>query len=429
MKKVLVANFIVLLLFVFLSPPAMAGGIDNKQNFSVRYLGTGSRNAATDGVDIVAYNPAGIMQQENGFAVSLDAHYIWKDYEHTYNQFLSTQVTRDQDEPSLVPGIFAKYTHDKWGVFGSFTINGGGGEVKYENGNVITNSIEALLVSPAPAGLGAGVAGLISNEWIEAESYYLTYTVGGSYEFNEMFSVAAGIRYIDATKDVEAFGDLAGTVLGDTTVVGAYEEDADGWGWVASFNVKPSKDFLIAVRYESTVELEFETKFDAKTNTVGAAVLGALQKTNGGKLDRDLPAVLGIGLGWDATDRLNLNTSFTYYFEEDADWDGHEDKSSGSWDWGVSFTYGLFKNFRVSLGYLYTDIGYDGNDFDLTAKMSPALSAHTFLGGCGYDFNEYITVNLGFMMNFYEEDGTIGTTTAEYDKQNTSLGLGVEFRF
>ena len=420
MKKVLVANFIVLLLFVFLSPPAMAGGIDNKQNFSVRYLGTGSRNAATDGVDIVAYNPAGIMQQENGFAISLDAHYIWKDYEHTYNQVNPAgQVNRDQDEGSLVPGIFAKYSHDNWGAFGSFTINGGGGEVKYKNGNVVTNMIEGSLMGTY------GLAGRLSNEWIEAESYYLTYTVGGSYEFNDMFAIAAGVRYIDATKEVDAFGNTAG--VGD--VIGAYEEDADGWGWVASFNIKPSKDFLIAVRYESTVELEFETKVDAKTNPLGTGILAGLGKTDGGKSDRDLPAVLGIGLGWDATDKLNLNTSFTYYFEEDADWDGHEDKSSGSWDWGVSFTYGLFKNFRVSLGYLYTDIGYDGNDFDLVAKMSPALSAHTFLGGCGYDFNEYITVNLGFMMNFYEEDGTIGTTTAEYDKQNTSLGLGVEFRF
>lgn len=416
----MIAIFLVLLSGVLLSPIAFAGGIDNKQNFSARYVATGSRNAATDGVDIVAYNPAGIMQQDNGFAIGLDLHYIWKDYEHTYNQVNPAgQVTRDQDEPSPVPGIFAKYTHDNWGMFGSFTINGGGGKVKYENGNVITNMIEASLFT------SFGAAGFISNEWIEAESYYLTYTAGGSYEFNDMVAVAAGVRYIDATKEIDAFANTAG--VGD--VIGAYEEEADGWGWVASINVKPAAGFLIGIRYESKVELEFETEFDAKTNALGTSILAGLGKTDGGKSDRDLPALLGIGVGWDATEKLNLNTSFTYYFEEDADWDDEEKDSSGSWDWGVSFTYSLLGNLRISLGYLYTDIGYDGDDFDLVSKMSPALSAHSFLGGIGYDLTENFTLNLGVMTNFYEEDGTIGTTTAEYDKQNTAVAVGVEFRF
>jgi long-chain fatty acid transport protein len=426
MKKRIALILTTLVLPSLMFSSAIAGGIDNKQNFSARYLATGSRNAATDGVDIAAYNPAGIMQQENGLAISLDVHYIWKDYEHTYNQFNpSAQVTRTQDEPSIVPGLFAKYTQDRWGAFGSVTISGGGGKVAYDQGNIITNKIEASLFLPAPAGFGFGAAGLISNEWIKAESHYLTYTAGISHKFTDQFSAALGFRYVDASKEVDAFANTA--ALGN--LAGAYEETADGWGWLASINYKPAENLLLAARYESEVSLEFEADFDSGNTALGNNILAGLGKTDGGKSDRNLPALLGLGVAWDVTDRLNLNTSLTYYFEENADWDGEENDVNNGWDWGVSGTYSIRDNLRVSLGYMRTHIDYDADDFDLVAQMSPPLSAHSFFAGLGYDFSEKLTANCGLLVAIYDEDGTIGTTTAEYDKQNTALGLGVEYRF
>ena len=272
----------------------------------------------------------------------------------------------------------------------------------------------------------------LRNEWIEAESYYVAYTLGGSYAVNEQFSVAAGIRFLDATTELDAYAEVA-----DTEVTGAYEETGNGWGLVASMNYKPADDLLLTARYESKIKLEFETEIDEKTNTYGTAVFTALGKTDYGISNRDLPAVLGLGMGWDANDKLNLNTSFTYYFESDADWEGLEADTTGSWDLGVSGTYRIQNNVRVSLGYLYTDIGYDPDDYydatgganDLTSMMSPSLDAHTLLGGVSYDLNTQFTVNLGFSATFYEKDGTIDTVTAEYDKAATALALGVEYRF
>lgn len=415
---------LVMLVGVF-SQTALAGGIDNKQNWSARYIATGSRNAATDGPDIAAYNPAGIMYQEDGIGLGLDVHYIWKDYEQTYTQFPGgSTVTRDQDEPSIIPGLFATYKSGAWGAFGSISNYAGGGSVKYESGNTITNEIGAsLFLNPNPLINGT----LISNEMIEAEAYYITYTAGGSYRFNEMFSVAAGIRYVDATTEVKAFADTT-SPLGD--VYGDYEEDADGWGWVASANFKPRKDLLFAVRYESKVELEFETTVN-NTTPLGTGVLTSLGKTQGAKHDRDLPAVLGLGASWDAMDRLNLNTSFTYYFEEDADWDGQEDRVDNSWDLAVSATYSFLDNLRGSVGYMYTDVGMEAKDFGLTEKMSPVLDAHSFFCGLGYDFNPMITVDLGLMVNFYDDDAAMDAlgNPVNYEKQNTALGLGFAFRF
>lgn len=422
--SVSIVTALVMLVGVF-SQTALAGGIENKQNWSTRYIATGSRNAATDGPDIAAYNPAGIMYQQDGIGLGLDVHYIWKDYEHKYTKFPGGPVvTRDQDEPSIIPGLFATYKSGPWGVFGSITNSCGGGSVKYDSGNTITNEIGAsLFLDPNPLINGT----LLSNEKIEADSFYVTYAVGGAYRFNEMFSMAAGIRYVDATKDVEAFANTT-SPLG--AVFGSYDEEADGWGWVASLNFKPREDLLFAVRYESKVELEFETTVQ-DTTLLGAGVLGALGKTQGAKYDRDLPAVLGLGISWDAMDRLNLNTSFTYYLEENADWDGEEDLVDNSWDLAVSATYSFMDNLRGSIGYMYTDVGMDAEDFGLTEKMSPALDAHSFFCGLGYDVRKNITIDLGVMTNFYDEQTALDAmgSPVTYDKQNTAVALGVAFRF
>lgn len=404
----------VLLLSGVFSQTVLAGGIDNKQNFSAKYVGSGSRNAATDSVDIAAYNPAGIMFQQDGLGVGLDVHYIFKNYEQQYTSVNPPGlVTREQDEPSLVPGLFGTYKSGNWGVFGAVTVNGGGGTVEYTKGNTITNDV-ALLLGGAP----------LTNQRIEAESYYLTYTLGGSYKINEMFSVAAGARYLDAYKDVKAHANTP-------TITGAYDEDADGWGWVTSVNIKPSDALLFGIRYESKVELEFTTKVKNSNNMLGNMVLAALNKTQNAKSDRDLPALLGLGASWDITDRLNVNTSFTYYFEEDADWDGLENKVDNSYDIAISSTYGFLDNLRGSIGYMYTNVGIDAKDFGLTEKMSPVLDAHSFFCGLGYDFNEMITVDLGLMLNFYDEEtgaDAVGRPVT-YDKQNTAIALGVNFKF
>ncbi len=373
MEKANVSIFTALVLLVgVFSQTALAGGIDNRQNWSARYIATGSRNAATDGVDIAAYNPAGIMQQQEGIGLGLDVHYIFKNYEHKYTKFPGGPVvTREQDEASIIPGLFATYKSGAWGVFGTVTNNGGGGKVKYDSGNTITNEIgAALFLHPNPMIKGT----LLSNESIQAESHYITYTLGGAYQFNEMFSMAAGIRYVDATKDVESYADST-SPLG--AVYASYDEEADGWGWIASLNFKPREDLLFAARYESRVELEFETNVN-DTTPLGAGVLNSLGKTQGAKYDRDLPAVLGLGISWDAMDRLNLNSSFTYYLEEDADRDGEEDLVDNSYDIAVSATYRFLDNLRASIGYMYTDVGIDAKDYGLTEKMSPVLDAHSF---------------------------------------------------
>jgi long-chain fatty acid transport protein len=419
------------LLVGFFSQAALAGGIDNKQNWSAKYIATGSRNAATDGPDIAAYNPAGIMYQEDGIGLGVDGQYIFKNYKHQFINYPNgPMVTRDQDEPSIIPGLFATYKSGNWGVFGSVTNNGGGGLVKYASGNTITNDLRATVPAPMPLRPPIGPSNILtySQDKIQAESYYITYTMGGSYQINPKFSVAAGLRYMDASKDLEAY---VSNVPWYNTIYVAYEEEADGWGWIASVNFKPREDLLLAVRYESKVELEFETDLNEKNHYVGNGFLERIGKTQGAKSNRDLPAVLGFGASWDAMDRLNLNTSFTYYLEKDADWDGQELLVDNSWDFAISATWRFLENLRGNIGYMYTDVGMNAKDFGLTEKMSPVLDAHSFFFGFGYDIRKNITIDLGVMTNFYREDTELDAigNPVTYDKQNNAVSLGLAFKF
>ncbi|MFH2061106.1 MAG: outer membrane protein transport protein [Pseudomonadota bacterium] len=426
MKKLMVPLLAILVCLGFLPQMVFAGGIDNKQNFSARYLATGSRNAAIDGADVAAYNPAGLMQQKDGFAIELDAQYLFKVYENRYTSENDGHVMKDQDLGSAVPAFFATYKQGNWGLFGAFTINGGGGAVDYESGNAVTDAIERT----------AGAIGLLDNEWLEADSYYLTFTTGPTFAFLDMFSVALGGRYIMAEKSIDAYALVNGGAWNGLPLVAAYEEEATGYGWVVSLDFKPMDNLLIALRYESEVELEFETDLDGKNTAIGNTTLGGLGKTEGGKYNRDLPALLGVGIAFKPMDKLTLDSSLTYYFEEQADLENHTSKNlDNSYDAGISATYAITDAFRVSLGYMYTDVGIDPDDYGLVEKISPVLDAHSCFFGMGYDFNAHATIEFGAMLNVYDQGDDATTTSAtttrniEYSKYNTGLALGFIYKF
>ncbi|HSM89432.1 MAG TPA: long-chain fatty acid transport protein, partial [Desulfobacterales bacterium] len=129
MRKGFIAVGIIVLM-VGLASSLQAGGIINKQNLSADYIRTLNRNAATDMADAAVYNPAGTAMMEDGLYLKADAIYLMKDYS---NQLPSSPPfnlgTLDSEEPSIIPGLFAVYKHDRWSGFFAVSIPGGGGKV------------------------------------------------------------------------------------------------------------------------------------------------------------------------------------------------------------------------------------------------------------------------------------------------------------
>ena len=193
-------------LLTLAASPLYAGGIINKQNQSADYMRTLNRSAATDYPDIAVYNPAGIMKMENGAYGKIDAMYFSKDYSNDVPGFGKLS----SDTPSVIPGAFALYKHDRWAGFFAFTVPAGGGELDYKDGDARTVALAQGVAANANFQLGnAGVPSTLfttrSMPWSfeVKQSTVLGFTLGGSFALNDMWSFAAGLRYATGTREFD----------------------------------------------------------------------------------------------------------------------------------------------------------------------------------------------------------------------------------
>ena len=437
MKKFLIFLCVVGLI-VSSASPLLAGGIDSKTNWSAEYIRTLNRNAATDSADIAAYNPAGVMKMEDGIYGNLSVQYIDKDYT---NDVGGTDF--DSNEPSFVPGLFGIYKQDRWAAFAAVTNTGGGGYVDYSEGNYTTEVGGALLnalflMQPPPSGIGLPTPATITSARMEAESFYRSYTIGGAYKINAMFSVSLGARFIDAHREAE--GSLVMSHIGlpaDNTHHLDYEEDADGWGGIIGVNISPNEDLNIGIRYESKTELDFKQKVNDDTNNFSPLVkmAPALGVNDGATVGRNLPALLGLGVSYKFSPKIRVETNLTLYFNDDASWKDTtptprdpSDVDNG-YDLGIAFEYTFNEKLKGSLGYLRTVTGIDAENM---LPESPELDVNTIGGGVAYEYIPGMIFNFAIGNSFYDDDSFISSLTGskvEYEKNNFFMGFGIQYKF
>ncbi len=109
-----------------------------------------------------------------------------------------------------------------------------------------------------------------------------------------------------------------------------------------------------------------------------------------------------------------------------------------SYDVGVSVGYKFNEKWTGTLGYMYTDVGMDPDDFGIIEQMSPPLDAHNVALGMNYRHNDRLTFRLGAMGNFYKSDtaqatylapGVVHAPKTEYKKENYTVACGVQYTF
>jgi len=420
MKKLFVFLFVVGLIFSVASP-LVAGGIVNKQNFSVEYLRTFSRNAATDAADAVAYNPAGVMKMEDGGYVDLGVFHAPKVYSNTIGG-----TKYKADEPSAIPGLFGLYRQDRWAAFAAFTVPAGGGKVAYEEGNATTMAIGQAFMAGANLTLtGLGVPAMfhyntIKNQSLEADSFYYGYTAGGAYAVNDMVSVSLGVRYIDAHKEAKGLVIISAPAnplgITDQTASIEYEETASGWGGFVGVNIAPTDELNIGIRYETKTELDFETK-------VNTDDLGML--TDGAKEREDLPGLLGLGAAYTITPKVKVDASITYYMEKNASWEDDRLKDAGnSYDLAIALEYAFSPKLKGSAGYMYTQTGIGPDDM---LPEAPELDAQTVCGGVVYEAIPGLNLNFALANTFYKSETR--SDGIKLDKDVTGFGFGIQYKF
>lgn len=385
-----------------------AGGIVNKQSLSVEYLRTFSRNGATDAADIVYYNPAGVMKMADGVYINTGLLYTAKDYSNRVSG-----TTYETDTPSIAPAVYALYKKNKWAGFFGFNIPGGGGKVDYDDGNARTFVLaQGIIASPLTP------FDTIERMKLKADSYYYGPFIGCAYAVNDMFSISAAVRYVDAeiTADGDAVLSIAGGVITPFNV--KYKETANGWGGMIGLHISPVDDLDIGLRYETATSLDFE--MDVKNDdTMGMAGI-----IDGTERQEDLPGLLGIGVFYRFFPELQVGVSGTLYLEKAADWDGRLQGQGNSWELATSFEYEFTPRFKASLGYMITQTEINA---DRMLPEAPESDVKTLCGGIAYKPTENLTLNLAVAKSIYEAVTT--STGVGLDKMAPALGVGVEWKF
>ena len=391
----------------------IAGGIDHLHNYSAEYIRSLNRNASTDSADAVAYNPAGVMKMDDGLYANLSVQHILKDYAHMVG---GTEY--DSDTPSTIPGLFGLYKESRCALFTALTIPSGGGKVEYDDGSVTSLALGQAYMAGANALIGFPFYDSIRNQEVEAEKYYMGFTFGLAYSFNDVISISIGTRYIDARKETQGavtIGASSGGASFDQTAEIDYEETADGWGAIVGINISPSKELNIGARYETRTKLDFETDVDRDD-------LGIL--VDGSKARRDLPALLALGVSVRSTPNIRIESNLTYYLNENAKWNGLEKNVNNGYDLGIAFEYTFTPRLKGSLGYMYTDGAIKPDDM---APEAPELDGHTISTGLCYKYTDNLHLNFGLGRTFYSEVTT--STGINYEKKVYLTAFGIQYKF
>ncbi|MGD9159061.1 MAG: outer membrane protein transport protein [Desulfobacteraceae bacterium] len=434
MKKIFV--FLCVSSLVLLSSSYLiAGGVDNRSNHSGEYVRTLNRNAATDSLDAIVYNPAGVMTMENGEYGNLSIHYVVKDYKNTVNG-----ETLDQDDPSFVPAVLALYKRDKWAGFFAFTIPAGGGEVTYDKGSATSRTGAVGLIGTLNNVIYSALPGpaydSIAYERVEGESFYYGYTAGVAYKFDDIISFSLAGRYISADKKNRAEFQVTPTELGVAyanapvrTAVLDYEDEATGFGFILGMNIDYN-NLNIGIKYETETSLDFEYDVNEDSITGLPLTLGSqIGVVNNMEHSRNLPAVLAVGAAYRFTPRFKVDVNFTAYFQEDADWEGAESNVDDGWEAGIAVEYIVNEKMKLSAGYLYTETGIDAR---YTIKEAPPLDANTFGAGLVYNVNDELKIDCGIGLATYKSDLYTDSLTGlviGLEKEVVMIAAGVQYRF
>ncbi|MBI9091286.1 MAG: outer membrane protein transport protein [Desulfobacterium sp.] len=427
MKKVVLAAVILSLL----GAGDLFANIDNLSNMSVEWIRTGNRNAATDAADIVIYNPGGITQLPDGLQVNIGNQTLIRKPKHSYDLGMGPQSHEQDDIDWLLPNVYVTYNKDKWAVFGGYYIPGGGAVVDYPDGSITTDMMGAGMMQ-------AGAIQGFDNDFLEAESVYNTLTLGGAYQVNERFSVALGVRYISVDNNTKAgltgINDLGGGNVVQTPMGVDIDEEADGFGFIVGVNVNLTPELNLGIQYLSKVGLDLET--EVNRDDLGMFV-------HGSESPRDLPGMLGLGVGYDFSDKLYGEINYSYWFQEAADWGSDaagRDISGMAGDaqsFGITASYKFTPTLLASVGTTYTDFFWT----DINGYYQASLGSYEVLYtdnwhlGCGvaYEFRKNMKVNLALGWTIWDDKDftnvNLPGVTIETENATTTIGIGFNLGF
>ncbi len=458
MKK----NLIAIILFMF-AVPAVFGTIVTNTNQSVMYFRLPARNASIL-IDAVYYNPAGVMHLDNGFHIAIHNQSIWQD-KTVINDFpyLNNDEYVGEVRVPIFPTVFAVYKKDKLAISFGFGPNAGGGTADFATG-LPTFEIPVSLIPSIITQMGIPTTSHSFEMAFKGKSVYYGFQGNISYAINDVFSVAAGARYISAVTEYD--GELKNiqvnpqhpllnpsggmmpaqqffTLVGQpgyaaqvADIAADVKQTGSAITPLLGLNIRPNENVNIGIRYE------FNTKLEITNDTT---VDGTGLFPDGYEFRNDIPAILSLGLEYAAASNLRIMVSFNLFFDKNAVWG--EDPTvnqddlveSNSYDIGVGFEYDITNSILISAGYLRTQVGVKDEYQD---GFSHELNSDTIGFGGRIMLTPKISLDLGGLYSTYTEaqvqtqyelpsppslPGTFIPFTEKYQRSNWAFAVGIGF--
>lgn len=442
-------KFFVVLLCLAAVNVAFAGGIFTNTNQSAQFVRMMSRNASLE-VDAIYFNPAGVSQFAEGWAVAFHNQYI-EQTKIIENDFtgLNNNTFEGGVHVPIFPNLYAAYKKDRWSAFMGFGVNSGGGSANFENG---LPSFE-MQFSGLPAMLNTLVPTTAYSVDIafEGKSMFYGIQAGGAYQINEQLSLSAGLRVLIAKNTYE--GKISNVMVNSAhplinptgammsavdfltaagqaelaAMVSNREVDAEqnglGFTPILGVNYKLSDKWNFALKYEMTTKLELETETE-KDDT------GLFP--DGETVRQDVPGILGVGVTYAPIPKLTLSLSGNYYFDKNTDWGNDDVIDDNLWEylWGVE--YQLSCKFALSFGMQHTETGVST---EYQNEMTHSMSSNTYGFGGKFAVTDNLILDAGYMISDYTPfsktvvSGVFGTFTEKYDRENWVVAIGITAMF
>jgi opacity protein-like surface antigen len=449
-----------------------AGGVEQNTNQSAEWVKTLNRNASLD-ADATFFNPAGTAMMEKGLYLYVSYQCILQpitlkstitdatvfgmpigSYSVNQNDFDASQ------DAYYFPNLYLVYNN--WNMafsLGLMAIGGGGGG-KYPDGfPLVENTVGLLATAGAAGSLGVGTllgaVGLLDPLAIgSVDAAYGdvvgTYDVDGNLEASEAF-YSFQLNY--AYMPIKQFAFSAGYrfIYGYNTYNGKFVIDLDGTsdtfritekidatqqgmshGVIGSLAVAPLAgmtavgSLIIAARFEWRSDFILKTK--AKKTFLAA------EYADGAKSYRTLPMVLALGISYSIMG-VHLDTGLTYFFNENANWDGMEKKYDNGFETGLGISYDVLKNLNIGVGYNY---GTDGENDDTRSDTNIGLTWHAIGAGVTWEVIKDLKLTLGYTFAYFVPetiDGTIDyspNASARYETKATKfthdIAIGLQYK-
>ncbi|MGB6128717.1 MAG: outer membrane protein transport protein, partial [Psychrilyobacter sp.] len=340
----------------------------------------------------------------------------------TYEMEKGGKHYKANDPLGVIPNLSFIHKSGDWAFYGNSGGAAGGPTLNYKDGVPL---LEKMLYS------GSGT--------VEGKNAYAMANFGTAYRLNNEWSVAAGVKYIYAQRNIKIETSKDATLRNPANggptgmkASGTYdaERTAQGFGGTFGVNYKPNDRMNMALTYNSKVKLEFEA--DSKGSGYLGAILPTLAQTStgaalapiidGDKRWRDLPAELKYGVSYKINEKWTVMGGGNYYFVSEADTDGKDGFGNG-WELNVGTEYQVSERWTLTTGYNYADTGASDETFNDTEY---ALNSHIFTVGAKFQQTSNLEWTFGTMYVDYI-DHEVGVT--KYKKSIIATGISAAYKF